>query len=196
MITGYTFYKAYTPVKLHFQQTTKYNAITYCSKSNTITGESFERRKDRGIFDYWAGHFNSKRDAFEFCLYNFANNSFDWFYDKYDSAKDIWLNTKSFYSAWNKNYQDELKFIESIVSEKSMTFDRMLRSTSSGARPPLLQLLLTKKISREFVCINDIDHKYLEDWLKEYQFDPFINSELKKLISYQEFVRLLTVEGK
>jgi len=188
MLSGYGFFKVYHPVKLHF--TSSYDALKYKSGSKSINQDTFNNRKDRHLFDYWGGKVQSKEEALELCVFNFANNSKTWFYSDYSDAKTILLKTKSYYGALKKNLKNETLFVERIMKEQKIRFTQLIQSTTSGDIAPMLQLFLKGKVSREFMCF--LDNGFLNDWLVEYSTDPLIQEELVNLTKYKPFAILLS----
>jgi len=178
------------PLKLHF--TTAYDLFKYHNQAKSITKEKFHDRKDYPRFEYW-GQKLQKEDALDFCLFNFAHNTPDWFYQEFDSAKDKYLETKGYFSAITKNLKEEKSLIDKVMSEKNIRFSDLISLTKSKNKPPLLQLVLHNRLSKEFVCL--LDNGFIDSWAEEYHNDPLISKELRDLTKYKPFV-ILKVRGK
>lgn len=191
MLSGYGFFKVYHPVKLHF--TSSYDALKYKSGSKSINRDTFNNRKDKQRFDYWASKVQSKEEALELCIFNFANNNKTWFYTDYNEAKAVLFKTKAYYGALKKNLKEETLFVERIMKEQKVRFSQLIKSTSSGDIAPLLQLFLKGKVSKEFMCF--LDNGFLNEWMVEYSADPLVQEELGHLTKYKQFAILLSKEG-
>lgn len=188
MIGGFRFYSIYRSIHLHF--TTDYDALKYGSNTKKITIEAYENRKDLSIFEFYAGKIQSTQDALKFCVFNFANGDKTWLYEDYPFAEAIYNRTSSYYFALNYNLKKEMSTIDSIMAKQDIPFSTLITITKTGNRPPLLQLVLTNGISKEFICL--LDNGFIDIWCKEYENDPLISGILENLQCYKPFVKLFS----
>lgn len=186
MISGYQLYNVYHTTHLHF--TTNYDCLKYNGKSKSISEDSFNNRKDKTRFDQWATKINNRKIALDFCVFNFANNEESWFYTEFERANDVYLKTKGYFSSLQFNLKNEFNFLESIKADKDITFKDLVNETKSKNKPPLLQLLLRKNISKEFLCLLDKQSTFINEWKENYESDPLVQNELEILTKYQPFV--------
>lgn len=186
-LSPYQFFKIYQGTYLHF--TSSYNMIKYGGKAKTITQDNFNNRKDRQKFVAWANKMETSKDTLMFCVFNFLNSN-DWLYCEYESARDIALTKKLFYSTFTKNITNDFNFIKQIKDDKNISFDGLISETNSGNKPPLLQALLNNTVSIEFVCLLDYSTEFINSWQYIYKIDPFLTEKLTKMKKYQPFVKL------
>lgn len=188
MISSYKLFSVYTQIRLHF--TTEYNSFKYCNTAGLIPRDKFEVRPDVYLFEKLANKITDLQHALDFCVFNFAHNTEFWAYDESEISNEIYLKTKGYYAAFTINLKQEYSFIQNIMKEKDISFKKLINITEKGNRPPLLQLVLTGAISKEFVCV--IDNGFLQTWIEKYKQDPLLSKEIFTLIKYKPFCQQLS----
>lgn len=158
MADGFQAYKYFLATKLHFT-TDKYDVFE--SNGRVMASrESFEARRDRGLFEKLASKFKTERDLIQYLVANFA----------YGNANVIYsADSDEYYERWMARKQSMTRSFEMDVLtlgrwlEKEDKPFRHLFSTEDCS-PPLLNMYLSKTITLETMSIiNDID-PYLDEW--------------------------------
>jgi len=185
MLSSYKFFAIYQSVQLHF--TSSYDLFKYAGKSKSINKTTFDNRKDRQRFIFWAEKLDNSDDAFKFCVFNFLKNS-KWFYASFEDAKSQYINGKKFYSTFTKNITKDHSILKTIKEDQGLSFEDLLKETKKGNKPPLLQIYLNGLISIEFMCLLDRSYNFITDWQNKYTNDPLISDELFKVEKYKQFV--------
>lgn len=187
-MSPFRFFSIYRTSHLHF--TSNYDMFKYGGKSRSITPDSFDARKDKQRFVYWADKIENPDDALKLCVFNFLNGS-NWFYESYEEARDVSLERKKFYSSFMRNIAEDGATINAFKELKKADFQSLIRFTPNGNMPPLLQLQLQGRISREFVCLLNRDKGFVEEsWIGSN--DPLVKDEAIKIVKYAPFVILFS----
>ncbi len=182
MISGFKFWQIYQSLYLHFSSS--YDVIKYGTKSKTLTKSSFERRRDKGRFEIFANKLNSTKEALYLCISNFVRNEEGWIYRDYNDSFVVYCEWKAYIESFSYRFKEELFFIEKTKKDNDLSFNDLLKKTPSGKHPPLLQLYFNKKISIECLTLLAQKFDFLNDWINEYENDPYISNELKILTKY------------
>jgi len=182
-IQPYKFYKIYSAVNLHF--TSSYDLNKYKGKSKTISSISFDNRRDKHRFSYFARHIESSKDALKFCVFNFLDNT-DWLYNNYTEANDKYFEKIKFYSTFTKNITNDFSTIQTIRDSKTVSFKSFFEETRTGNPPPILQLFWENSISIEFICLCNITYPYMRKLSDS--IDPLVREEVRKICNYSPFV--------
>lgn len=184
MLSGYGFYRIYQSLHLHFTST--YDVFKYGGKSKTINTNLYNKRRDKTIFERLAPKFQSEKRAGQFVLANFVYNSNDWLYQPYQQADEIYIKWKSIRDSLLTHIKNDLNVLSQVVKEQETCniFDK----TPKGNKPPLLQLFLARRISKEcLVCLDDV-YSFTDNWSDWYEIDPLISDQLFVLKKYKPFV--------
>jgi hypothetical protein len=189
MISGYQFFKIYWHTKLHF--TSKYDAFKYAKAPNSITKEFYQGRDDFNRFEFWSTYFNDANEALDFCVYNYAEGNYNWFYEDFELAKKLYFVRKGIFTSLSRYVDKDMEMIKNIMDIEGKTFSELASKTKSGNHPPLLQLLMKNKIIKETICIFDgtgLHQGFLQKWNDDNRIDPFINKLTYDCLKYKPFV--------
>lgn len=184
-IGPFAFFRIYQGIHLHF--TSKYDVFKYQFKSPTINKDTFDDRKDRGRFDYWAGKYQTPNEALESSTFNFLRSS-DWLYKSFDESRDWYLEKKKFYSSFTKNIKADHDYIRQLRQDKALSFSEIIQPTRRGNKPPLLQIYLQGHVSIEFMCLLNSSHNFCSEWKSHFANDPLVTEEINKIEKYTPFV--------
>src|ERR1035437_6356410 len=132
MISGGRFFEIYVAINRHFADGSCYDYFKYNGKIN-VTNDSFLARKDKYFFEKAAGKCGNESAAIGFCVANLIAGN-----------KYIIKFTVDSYHSWLA-YRDALdyKFTEELKKYKSTKMNSQ----------SLLEMVLTKKLSLEFVIL-------------------------------------------
>lgn len=186
MITGFSFYKAYLAVKLHF--TTSYNAIKYCGKTKAKESD-FYVRNDHAIFEKWASKVKNQNEAIELSVANFMVSN-EWVHGTTEDGISIYTKWKSTQAALTHFIELDYNVIASFIEKHNIQYANFIQKTPKGNKAPLLQLYLTGKILPDtMVSLDSIHHPFISSWLQEYSSDPLVSREVFKLDKYRPFIK-------
>ena len=177
-MTGYEAYKMYVALKNHFNSDT-YDYFRYGGKTKA-NAKSFEMRPDKYFFMKLAKH----RDTEKYILANIIE----------DSA-NVWVGELVNEQIAEENYKRWLARQESLTYIFTNELDQLDEDynanfiVTSNNHPPLLKLLIQKKISIEtLVILNDMCG-FFRHWNKHID-DPVIWPMIaKKCKKYKPFLR-------
>lgn len=185
-MNGLNFWKIYLPIHLHF--TTDFDCLKYKGKLPGINKENYEKRKEKNLVEFFGNKFNSDLKAGNFCLANSVISD-NWLYNDFNEAESVyekWAEAKLYR---DQMFEADVVFLKDIIkSGKVDKFSGFLKNTASGNKPPLLQLLIHKKISMESIAILDNFLDFTTNWEKKYEQDPMLNKLLFNLKKYKPFV--------
>ncbi len=187
-MNGYEFFQKYQALHLHFTST--YDVFKYCGKSKTINTNSYDKRRDKHLFELWASKFFSTKQVGQYCLAQFVNNDHNWLYQSKQQADEFFLKWKSIRDSQLHYLKNDFNVLSKIVETKKVEHIKdLFRKTPSGNKPPILQLLLARNISKESVII--LDHcilPVLDKWGIEYEIDPMVSDTIFLLNKYTPFI--------
>jgi hypothetical protein len=183
-MTGFEFFKIYTPLKLHFTQES-YDGFKYKWQTRAISNDGFCARKDRFLFEKWGKQHKNSISAGQLVISNFIYNSANWLYDDMQDAQDVYTKWKSVRESITKTFEDDLN----ELNAHKLLWDQCISRTPKGNAAPLLQLYLAKRIHPESVVISDNINSFIDRWANEYNLDPLIKDEMVKLKKYVPFVK-------
>ena len=153
---GFEVYKVYLAIKLHF--TSKNRSYDFHRHGGRTTAklETFTKRRDRYFFHKLSRTYNST-NVVDYFVSNFVNNSNLWVGDIIGSTGD------ESYKEWSKRieslhyvFEQDVDFILDAMMANDMDFDDIFTS-HNGQHPPILKMVLSKKICVEtFVILEDI----------------------------------------
>ncbi len=188
MIDGFTFYRTYIAIKLHF--TSSYDAVKYHGKTRATRFE-FDSRNDRLMYEALGRKCQNVTHALHICVSNQYKKD-DWFHSlDYENVISIYNDWKATKDALTSKIREDLEFVQSIIFDNLTTYVDILQKTKSGNKAPLLQLFLTNKILPETIIFLDgNDGNFINNWVKEYSNDPLVSNRLFKLTKYNSFVKL------
>lgn len=187
-ISGYRFFKIWMPLHLHF--TTSFDALKYNSKSKSINIDIFNERKDKHLFEAYGSRFDSDKDCFNFCLANFVYNQDSWLYYAYEEAKEQYEMWARINIPLYKTITHDYNVLAETLASKKAKAKSLFVKTPKGNVPPLIQLVSSGSVSKEFLCLVDCHIlPIFSKWSNTYNNDPLIVSEMQKLMKYEGFVK-------
>lgn len=190
MVTGYTLFKVYIPLKLHF--TTKFDAFVYRNERlPSLAFEKYSSRSDCKEFDRWANHDGITKEKFgKVCIANFVYGRKDWLYQSKQEALYVYLQWAKIRSNIEEFFNHDNKILQEVAETTGRaSIASLTEKTPKGNKPPLLQLLLAKKITTEFVCVLSRDHNFLDTWNTLYADDPLVNAYIHTVKKYAAFCK-------
>lgn len=172
---GFTAYKYYLALKLHFT-TDKYDVFEYNGRVSARKS-SFEKRNDRHIFEKLAIKKNNPRELIDFYVANYANYNLTMLYNQTEaeSFHKKWMKNKE---SMSYNFSKDCSLIEN--SSKKDPFD------SSDGSPQLMNMYVSGKIGVETMCIlNDFD-QYISRWTN---IEHVWSTEFRTIRKLHKFVK-------
>jgi len=182
---GFKAYKYFMAVRLHFT-TDKYDVF---ESGGRVMGSrsTFDKRRDRGLFEKLAEKFSSDKDLIQFFVANFAygNNGVVYSSESHD-LYESWQNRKQ---SITRSFEVDLIALSRVLETERKPYEYLF--DTEDCSPPLLNLYLSKAISLETMSIiNDLD-PYLDKWepLIMLWKDEFrIIRKVRKFVKYNENV--------
>jgi hypothetical protein len=184
-VTAFEFYKIFQPLNLHFSSS--YNGFKYGFKTKSITESAFSNRKDKSRFEVLANKCASAKQAGQHCIANFIYNDHDWIYHSYKETYEVYLKWKGIRQSQTRFFNQDIETIINIL-ENSEVKGSLFLKTPSGNKPPLMQLFMKGKISKETLAILAHYHNFLPYWIKEFDDDPLVSDQLFLITKYQPFL--------
>lgn len=171
----YELYIFYLALKRHF--TSDYDFFKYQGKIRA-SRQSFEGRRDR----YFFGKLAKRKDAKELILANMVTDPKIWIGDLLgDTAETV-------YKDWLKRQQSLTHTFKSELNLLHDEFDENV-IVKNGQHPPLLKLVLSKKISLETLIILDDLMKFIPYWEAKIS-DSILFPDLNKRVkNYRPFLQ-------
>jgi hypothetical protein len=172
MITPWSFYKVYLPLKLHF--TSSFDVFKYKFKLPNLADKNkpkFEQRNDFALFQSYASVSKNMSHAAEICVSNLKYSS-DFIYqlDK-EAAYKHYLNMIKVRDSLTRNFNQELKHVKHIDDS-------------------IVPLMVRDKISTEtYIVISDYLKESNFDIEKKYLYDPYINKKMFLANKYRPFFK-------
>jgi len=155
-MNGFEVYKVYLAIKLHF--TSKNQSYDFHKHGGRTTArlETFTKRRDRYFFHKLSKSYNDITIV-DYFVSNFVTNTNLWVGDIIGHSGD------EAYKEWSKRleslhyyYEQDIDYILERMTANKMHFDDIF-SSKDGQHPPILKMVLSKKISLEtFLILEDI----------------------------------------
>ena len=155
-MNGFEVYKVYLAIKLHF--TSKNQSYDFHKHGGRTTArlETFTKRRDRYFFHKLSKSYNDITIV-DYFVSNFVTNTNLWVGDIIGHSGD------ESYKEWSKRlealhyyYEQDIDYILERMTANKMSFDDIFTS-KDGQHPPILKMVLSKKICVEtFVILEDI----------------------------------------
>ena len=155
-MNGFEIYKVYLAVKLHF--TSKNQSYDFHKHGGRTTAKlaTFTKRRDRYFFHKLSKSYNSTTIV-DYFVSNFVTNTNLWVGDIIGHSGD------ENYKEWSKRiealhyyYEQDIDYLLERMTANDMQFDDIFTS-KDGQHPPIVKMILSKKISVEtFVILEDI----------------------------------------
>jgi hypothetical protein len=150
---GFTAYKYYLALKLHFT-TEKYDVFEYGGRVSARKS-SFEKRNDRHLFERIAIKKNNPRELIDFYVANFANYNLTMMYDQSEAEEfhKKWIKNKE---SLSYNFSRDCSLIERL--SKKDPFD------CSDGSPQLMNMYVADQIGIETMSILNDYEGYIDKW--------------------------------
>ena len=155
-MNGFEIYKVYLAVKLHF--TSKNQSYDFHKHGGRTTArlETFTKRRDRYFFHKLSQSYNDT-NVVDYFVSNFVTNTNLWVGDIIGNSGD------ENYREWSKRiealhyyYEQDIDYLLERMSANDMSFDDIF-TVQNGQHPPILKMVLSKRISLEtFVILEDL----------------------------------------
>ena len=155
-MNGFEVYKVYLAIKLHF--TSKNQSYDFHRHGGRTTAKlaTFTKRGDRYFFHKLSKSYNDITIV-DYFVSNFVTNTNLWVGDIIGQSGD------ENYKEWSKRlealhyyYEQDIDYMIERMAANKMSFDDIFTSIN-GQHPPILKMVLSKKISLEtFVILEDL----------------------------------------
>jgi hypothetical protein len=155
-MNGFEVYKVYLAIKLHF--TSKNQSYDFHKHGGRTTArlETFTKRRDRYFFHKLSKSYNDIT-IIDYFVSNFVTNTNLWVGDIIGQSGD------DHYKEWSKRlealqyyYEQDIDYLLERMTVNKMNFDDIFTSVK-GQHPPILKMVLSKKIAFEtFLILEDI----------------------------------------
>jgi len=189
MYGGFEVYKTYLAVKLHFTSPT-YDYIKYEGKVNAKL-DTFTSRNDRYFFHKLSTRYKQD-EILDFFVANFAKDDKKWVKSLLENdGKGNYLEYKKYQDAVGYHFRNDCSSLADRFSTLGIRFnDGFL--VSGGQHPPVLRLLIQRKINIQTAIILDSILSYSKNWSKDiservvWPKIAFKMAKLKGFIKYNE----------
>ena len=186
---GFSVYKTYLAVKLHFTSAS-YDYIKYEGKINAKL-DTFTSRNDRYFFHKLSTRFKQD-EILHFFVANFAKDDKKWVKSLLENdGKGNYLEYKKYQDAVGYHFRNDCSSLADWFSSRGVRFnDGFL--VSGGQHPPVLRLLIQRKINIQTAIILDSILSYSKNWSKDiservvWPKIAFKMAKLKGFIKYNE----------
>ena len=187
-MNGFEIYKVYLAVKLHF--TSKNQSYDFHKHGGRTTArlETFTKRRDRYFFHKLSQSYDDT-NAVDYFVSNFVTNTNLWVGDIIGNSGD------ENYREWSKRiealhyyYEQDIDYLLERMSANDMSFDDIF-TVQNGQHPPILKMVLSKRISIEtFVILEDLlsFSKRLNKEISETVLWPKLHDRMER---YRPFLR-------
>ena len=155
-MNGFEVYKVYLAIKLHF--TSKNQSYDFHKHGGRTTAKlaTFTKRRDRYFFHKLGKSYNDITIV-DYFVSNFVANTNLWVGDIIGQSGD------ENYKEWSKRlealhyyYEQDIDYMIERMTANKMSFDDIFTSIN-GQHPPILKMVLSKKINFEtFLILEDI----------------------------------------
>ena len=155
-MNGFEIYKVYLAVKLHF--TSKNQSYDFHKHGGRTTArlETFTKRRDRYFFHKLSQSYDDT-NVVDYFVSNFVTNTNLWVGDIIGNSGD------ENYREWSKRiealhyyYEQDIDYLIERMTANDMSFDDIF-TVQNGQHPPILKMVLSKRISLEtFVILEDL----------------------------------------
>ena len=194
-MNGFEIYKVYLAVKLHF--TSKNQSYDFHKHGGRTTAKlaTFTKRRDRYFFHKLGKSYNNTTIV-DYFVSNFVTNTNLWVGDIIGHSGD------ENYKEWSKRiealhyyYEQDIDYLLERMTANDMQFDDIFTS-KDGQHPPIVKMILSKKISVEtFVILEDILSfaKRLDKEISETVLWPKLHD---RMVRYRPFLKFNVTKYK
>lgn len=148
-MNGLETYKLFQAIRLHFKSK-DYDVIKMRGRVRGCTQEIFDNRNDKYLFEKIGKKFQKTSDIVQFFVANFAYGNDQVIYSP---------ESFDYYFEWRRRKESITYIFQNDITKIS---DVVNPFTMNNSEPPLLKLLLGKKVNLETVCILDRELNFIE----------------------------------
>ncbi len=161
---GFSVYKTYLAVKLHFTSTT-YDYNKYDGKINAKL-DTFTSRNDRYFFHKLSTQYNED-EILDFFVANFAKDDKKWVKSLLENdGKDNYLEYRKYKESVSYHFRSDCGVLYDSIGGNMARFNDVLL-INNGQHPTMLRLLLQRKINIQTAIILDSVLSYSKNWSKD-----------------------------
>ena len=181
-VSGFTAFKFYRAVKLHFT-TDRYDMLDQLGRVRG-TEETFNKSRLKGFFEYFCTKFETREELMDFLIANFAYQKEKFIFDKNFAAYHKWMRRKKNIT---QVFTDDLqKILERYEEEKGKA--RIFTNLDTGL-PVLLVLFLKHEITIETLRIIEDVHPYLHHWEEDEEIKDECKAEIRIVKKLEKLVK-------
>ena len=178
MIHGFDVFRMYLAMKLHF---TKENYDYFESNGKARANEeNYQQRNDFYFFETLARKY-TKEEIQELLFASFfvsEEPSKVWIGSIKKSGKDCWLAWKKAQQSLTYTFEQDTKSMVGVMATEGYTFNTFLSSVEQ-THPPLLKLLIKRRVNLETFIVMDIVLGFTKQWDKNLHDPLWENISLK-----------------
>ena len=164
MYDGFSVYKTYLAIKLHFS-TPNYDFIKYEGKINAKL-DTFTSRNDRYFFHKLSTQYNED-EILDFFVANFAKDDKKWVKSLLENdGKDNYLEYRKYKESVSYHFRSDCGVLYDSIGGNMARFNDVLL-INNGQHPTMLRLLLQRKINIQTAIILDSVLSYSKNWSKD-----------------------------
>ena len=189
MYDGFSVYKTYLAVKLHFTSAS-YDYHKYEGKINAKL-DTFTSRNDRYFFHKLSKHYKED-EILDFFVANFAKDDKKWVKSLLENdGKGNYLEYKKYQNAVGYHFRNDCSLLNDRIGRDMVSFNDVLL-VSNGQHPTMLRLLIQRKINIQTAIIIDSILSYSKNWSKDINEKvvwpkiAFKMAKLKGFVKYNE----------
>ena len=189
MYDGFSVYKTYLAVKLHFTSAS-YDYHKYEGKINAKL-DTFTSRNDRYFFHKLSKQYKED-EILDFFVANFAKDDKKWVKSLLENdGKGNYLEYRKYKESVSYHFRSDCSLLyDNIVGDMARFNDVLL--VHNGQHPTMLRLLLQRKINIQSAIILDSVLSYSKNWSKDIKEKvvwpkiAFKMAKLKGFVKYNE----------
>jgi hypothetical protein len=169
-------YACYCALKRHFSKW-DYDFHQYRGKSRGVTPESFQKRKDKGMFVYLSHHHPK---PFDFLLAHLSHNPNKWI-GEIIKDKDLYMDYQRRNEALSYLFEQEVNV---LPEPRNTIFD-----VPFGGHPILMRYYLAKRVSLQSACLMLKLSGQGEAWRQAAEGDILFNDVTIRLVRFAPFMK-------
>jgi hypothetical protein len=189
MYDGFSVYKTYLAVKLHFTSAS-YDYHKYEGKINAKL-DTFTSRNDRYFFHKLSKQYKED-EILDFFVANFAKDDKKWVKSLLENdGKGNYLEYRKYKESVSYHFRSDCSLLYDSIGGDMARFNDVLL-VHNGQHPTMLRLLLQKKINIQSAIILDSVLSYSKNWSKDitekivWPKIAFKMAKLKGFVKYNE----------
>ena len=189
MYDGFSVYKTYLAIKLHFSSP-KYDYAKYEGKINAKL-DTFTSRNDRYFFHKLSKQYKED-EILDFFVANFAKDDKKWVKSLLENdGKGNYLEYRKYKESVSYHFRSDCSLLYDSIGGDMARFNDVLL-VHNGQHPTMLRLLLQRKINIQSAIILDSVLSYSKNWSKDitekivWPKIAFKMAKLKGFVKYNE----------